>query len=168
MDEEDVNSITLADFTPMQASYVRHRTKGVCPTDAARLAGYACAEVVCSVLEHNPRIQIYLRNEQIRLLHNDGMRVAVKALIDIAGDPEAPKGVRVQAANSILNRVGITEKIAEKQSKIGDKPLSEMTIAELEAVIAEGREREGEHNADKDAIDVTPLTIAQDATPPHS
>ena len=72
--------------------------------------------------------------EQMRRLEDEGSVVAVDRLIKTAGDDTKPVGAQVNASKIILDHI---HKAREGQAQ--GKELSEMTMAELQAI---GREAE--------------------------
>lgn len=70
-----------------------------------------------------------IRDAAMRRIYEEGLPVAVATLIEIAADRSAPKNPRVAAARSLVEISGLNG--VEGLSL--DKPLSEMTRAELSA-----------------------------------
>src|SRR5580704_14470050 len=81
------------------------------PTDWARTAGYedtgtGAIRVRSHALEHNPKIMAAAREYAVRYLNEDGVQKAISVLVLELGSPDAK--IRVQAANSILDRGGVS------------------------------------------------------------
>jgi phage terminase small subunit len=80
------------------------------PTKWAREAGYSdhleAAKVRGHYLAKDPRISAAAREHAVRYLTEDGVRMACAVLVVELGNPDAK--IRVQAANSILDRGGVT------------------------------------------------------------
>lgn len=53
-------------------------------------------------------------------------------------DDEAPAGVRLDAAKTVLDRCGLTAETAKVEQMHANKPLEEMTAIELQTFIQEG------------------------------
>lgn len=138
---ESAQKIQVQDFTERQQIFMNEYLEGRTQTEAARRAGYKQPEQQAWNLLRVPKIAAYIRAEQARKLATDGVRVGINTLLSIAQDEAAPKAARVQAANSLLDRAGLTARVAEAAQGLHERPLSEMTIHELQAVVAEERER---------------------------
>jgi phage terminase small subunit len=80
------------------------------PTEWAREAGYSdhleAAKVRAHYLSKDPKIMAAAREHAVRYLNEDGVRMACAILVVELGNPDAK--IRVQAANSILDRGGVT------------------------------------------------------------
>lgn len=135
-------------LTEQQRAFVQAYLQGDGAERAAKVAGYSQSgpNPGYQVL-HSPLIVAAIQTAVRHDLLTDGTRIANAALKEIAGDKQAPKGARVDAAKALLDRAGIIAKKAEDKSRPGDKPLQDMSIGELEDVI---RQREA------NARDVTP------------
>lgn len=133
--------VKLTEFTERQQAFIFNYLSGLDQTNAARRAGYSQPEQAGWQQLRRPRVAAYIRAEQARKLATDGVRVGINTLLSIAQDEAAPKAARVQAANSLLDRAGLTARVAEAAQGLHERPLSEMTIHELQAVVAEERER---------------------------
>lgn len=83
---------------------------GVNYTRAAREAGYEGSESsnarIGFRLAHDPTIQEAIKEVGLKMLHA-GAIVAVKTVVDIAGDVSAEKKDRLKAAELIMNRTGM-------------------------------------------------------------
>lgn len=77
-------------------------------TEAALAAGYAegSAHVAASRLLCRKRVGDYISKLCHQFAHT-GLPVAIKALIEIAGDPEALRKDRIKAANSLVEMAGL-------------------------------------------------------------
>jgi phage terminase small subunit len=111
-------------------------------TQAAIAAGYSpvSARQTASRLLHTPHVQNAIRHAQAHALKGRLASKALGVLEKILDDDNAPAGVRVDAAKTVLDRAGlgairITESIGE------DKPLEEMTTSELNEFIRVGYRR---------------------------
>lgn len=105
-------------------------------TQAAITAGYSAvsARQTASRLLATPHVQDAIRREQRRVL---GSRLASKALgvlEKILDDDGAPAGVRVDAAKTILDRVGLAACRTADPAEDEALPLVQMTAADLESV----------------------------------
>ncbi len=84
------------------------------------------------------------RDEIARLLRGKGLRVAVGAAIDVAGDQKAPAPARATAAGLLLRAAGMfdrsTDHVVEKQPH-------EMTPQELQRAIARIKREAGRRDA---------------------
>jgi len=109
-------------------------------TQAAIEAGYAPASArqTASRLLHTPHVQDAIRHAQAYVLRGKLASKALGVLEKILDDDDAPPGVRVDAAKTVLDRAGLPAMRAP-DSVDEDRPLEEMTVVQLEAFIAEGR-----------------------------
>ena len=97
-----------------------------------RLAGYADPNSTAYKARNSPalRAKVFaLRESKIQRMAG----MALSAIKELIEDKRTPGGVRLEAAKYTLKLAG-HEKEAEKLSK--DKPLAEMTLAELEKLKA--------------------------------
>lgn len=151
-------NVKIVDFTEMQQAFISNYLDGLNQTEAARRAGYSNPEQAGWQQLRKAHIAHFIRTEQARKLATDGVRVGINTLLEIAQDREAPKAARVQAANSLLDRAGLTARVAEAAQGVHDRPLSEMTIHELQAVVSQERER----LANADAIEGEAVPLLND------
>lgn len=120
---------------------------GLRPTSATMLFGSAKVQAaIAMVLE--------------RFLVGDAAPAALRCLYQILHDPKAAPGVRVTAANSLLDRAGFDNKRLAKVQDADGKDVSTMTADQLRAEIAR-LEREQESRMK----DVTNHDSAPDSEP---
>lgn len=134
----------MADLTEQQAAFaVNVVTNGGNVSKAAREAGYSAktATQIGSHLMRKPHVIAAIQEEQRRTISGRLCSMAVAVLEQIMGDKDAPAGARLDAAKTVLDRGGIVAKQAPGAGAGGglDKPLSEMTLEELDAFIAKGQ-----------------------------
>lgn len=131
-----MNAVAQLDLTEMQAAYVAHVVSGIEPAKAATLAGYANdGSIVASELMRNPRILAAIHYETARRI-GALAPVAVSVLETIANDDTAPKGVRVDAAKTLLDRAGHLPPKAASEGGSGRTPAG-MSTEELRALADE-------------------------------
>lgn len=111
-------------------------------TKAAIEAGYspASARQTASRLLHTPHVQEAIRRAQAHVLRGRLASKALGVLEKILDDDSAPAGVRVDAAKTVLDRAGLSAVRVPDVVDEYEKPLTEMTTAELEKV-ARGLQR---------------------------
>ena len=129
-------------LTPMQAKFVAEMSRGAgTPTDAARRAGYAGGNAGQRAYEllHTPHIVAAIQAEQ-RTALTEVVGLAVKALRDVLSDESAAPRDKIAAARVVLDRTGLGPTKPQEPEK-ADKPLEELSIAELEARIAAAHAR---------------------------
>ena len=148
-----------------QDKFVRQLVIGNTQTEAARLAGYAFPDQDAYRLVRLPKIQREIRDRTEALLNTVGAIVGVGTLLSIAKNEKSPAAARVQAANSLLDRVGIGKKDAPKQS-LSDKDISGMDVAALDAFIAGGMAEMERRKLQKDAVDAVIIEGSAQTTPP--
>jgi phage terminase small subunit len=102
---------------------------------AAREAGMH--EQSGRVALHDPGVQAMVKREQLHMLVTVGVPVAVKALVEIAGDVNERGSTRVMASKEILAIAKVSP------DAITEEALDGATIAELQALL----ERTKDHNA---------------------
>ncbi|SFI05467.1 hypothetical protein SAMN02799642_00561 [Methylobacterium brachiatum] len=94
---------------------------------SATVAGYAQPASAASKVMRRPDIASAIQAQARARIQGEGSAVAAKVLIEIASDPTAPKAPRVAAATRLADMTQL--------GGLGpgglDKPLSEMTRAEL-------------------------------------
>lgn len=141
IDRDEIEAGDSVNLSEKQERFVSAITAGNNLTDAARLAGYSMPETQGWRLSQLPHIQRACRARIAAQLNTQGAQVGFSTLIEIATDKTAPKGARVQASNSLLDRAGFVSKVLEKQRDSENKPLTEMSAAELEAFISGGMQK---------------------------
>lgn len=112
-------------------------------TRAAIEAGYSptSARQTASRLLHLPHIQDAIRRAQAHALKGRMATKALGVLEKILDDENAPAGVRVDAAKTVLDRAGFAAARAPDASAADEKPLHEMSLAELNDFIRNGHLR---------------------------
>lgn len=162
----EVSAISEArGLSERQDKFVDMVVSGLNPTEAARVAQYNHPKQDAWRLLQLPKIQREIRDRSTALLDTKGAVVGVNTLIKIAENEKAPAAARVQAANSLLDRAGIGKKDSKSQG-LGDKSISEMGLAELDAFIRAGSEALARERAKKDATDATIIDATAQTNPP--
>ena len=105
-------------------------------TEAARKAGYGDSHSEGYRIVRIPSVQLMIQKEQILQVKAHGVTEAIQTLRQICTDIAAPHGARVEASKAILGLAKFTDRIQESS----DKPLSQMTIEELDNVIKQGQQ----------------------------
>ena len=122
-------------FTEKQRAFVRHVGEGLDLTVAAINAGYgqhSAREVAYSLMQQ-PAILLAVQIATARRLAI-AAPVALRVLVDIAGDAGADKRLRVVCAKTLLDRAGhIAPRATAPQSGV-ETPLNEMSTTELRAL----------------------------------
>lgn len=106
-------------------------------TQAAIQAGYSpvSARQTASRLLHTPHVQNAIQREQAVTLQGRLASKALAVLEKVLDDENAPPGVRVDAAKTVLDRAGMVAFRGKPDLDVYEKPPSEMTLAELDALI---------------------------------
>jgi len=110
---------------------------------AAIEAGYSprWARRAAGELLQNDRVIEGIHRERARLIQGKGATVAAGTLLELAGDDATPANVRYQAARYLMECAGHGPQNAKENNDLSrDKPLSEMTVEELETFIQAGRQ----------------------------
>jgi hypothetical protein len=123
-------------LTDKQSAFVDAKVRGLSNTEAARLAGFAFPKQEASRLMHStPSVTEAIRKGLSLRLHTAAPD-ALGVLEEIMRDPEAPAPARIRAACHILDRCLGPVTAAQAAVDDGeDKPIGEMSVAELEAYI---------------------------------
>jgi phage terminase small subunit len=110
--------------------------------EAARRAGFAADSAAQAAyrLMRLPHVQATVRMEQERVLKGHMASKALYVLEQIMDDENAPAGARVDAAKTVLDRAGLPA-VRQPEPIVLEKPLGQMSVQELEAFIAAGREK---------------------------
>ena len=105
-------------------------------TQAAVEAGYSpvSARQTASRLLHTPHVQEAIRRAQAHVLRGRLASKALGVLEKILDDDDAPAGVRVDAAKTVLDRAGLSAVRVPDVVDQYETPLAQMTTAELEKV----------------------------------
>ena len=117
--------------------------------EAARLAGYNDSTNGVAAWQ-SKKVQAAVAVLIDRFLVGEAATLAVGVLYEIAGDKRVASGVRVTAANSLLDRAGFT---AKRHEKLGDiaQDIADMSAAQIRARIAAL-----DTELDQRMVDVTP------------
>lgn len=105
---------------------------------AAVLAGYAegsSAQAAYRLLGL-PHVQAEIRRQQTTTVRGRLASKALNVLEGILDDPDAPHGVRLDAAKTILDRAGLSAARAPEGAPDDDVPLETLSLAELERAAA--------------------------------
>jgi phage terminase small subunit len=107
-------------------------------TQAAIQAGYSAvsARQTASRLLHTPHVQNAIQRAQAVTLRGRLATKALGVLEKVLDDDNAPAGVRVDAAKTVLDRAGMAAFRGAQEADVGDKPVSEMSLAELDGLAA--------------------------------
>lgn len=126
-------------LTEMQTQFVRvYVRNGGNAKEAQAEAGYSPDPARRWELMNNPAVREAIRVEQSKAVA-EGASVAWGVMRELMTDPVAPAPVRFQAAKWTLEASGHGLAAAALMLKAGDgqeKPLSEMSVAELEEHVA--------------------------------
>lgn len=141
------------------AEYVANGAKG---TAAAKAAGYADPGQEAWRLLQLPHVQEAIRFEQARIIRGELGTLAVAVLKSILKNPSTDKdmmALKGRVAIAVVDRAGhVAPKAPEAAKPTGDKPITEMSVAELDEVIAKGQAL-----LDARLKNVTPTTIEGEA-----
>lgn len=140
-------------LTDKQASFVKHYLLVGCnETKAAELSGYHNPETEGWRLVRLPHVAAAIRAETERLVHLKGAPKAVGFLIAAIEDKSLSGSTRHACAKTLLEVAGYTGPGRNPPTDPGDKPLSEYTMAELDAFISKQSGQLREIEAQQDAI----------------
>jgi hypothetical protein len=141
----------LQSLTEMQAKFVLMITSDpTCigkPKEAAIAAGYSpeTAHIQCYQLLSKHHVQDAIRQANAEQISGPLASKAVAFIRRILDDEEAPKGVRLDAAKTVLDRAGhVAARTPTLPGDLSKKPLSEMTAGELAKLTNQAAERRKE------------------------
>lgn len=127
-------------LTEKQAEFVRLYAGGMEQTKAARLAGYAQPTTDGYRLLQTQSVVAAINREAEHQLTTEGVRKATAFMIRAVDDPKLSGAVRISAAKWVLENAG--HGLAAQRAALGlpvsDKPLSEMSLAELDTFLHAG------------------------------
>ena len=147
----------LQPLTDMQTAFVvAFVFNGGNATQAAKKAGYSAhsARVQAQILLAKPHVLAAIHVEQARVIGGELATLAVGVVRNILKDKTASKAVRLDAAKVALSLAGHVAPKAPEAIDNKDKPVSEMTVEELEDFIRKGRE--AMDRSARPMIDATP------------
>lgn len=124
---------------------------------AGRTAGYASDSGPWEALKA-PSVRAAIKIEREKLVEIQGASLGIKTVMDIAGDDEAPKAVRLKAG-MWLYELSHPKAVAALPGA-SDKGLHEMTMDELQAFVKQGKATlEGIEQAAAKVIDIPHATV---------
>jgi hypothetical protein len=145
--------------TDLQTRFAQALALGLGPTEAARVVGYANPSVAGARLGRDPRIRAIIRERRGRRID----KLASLSLYELElliKDRKISPAVRFNAIKLSLALAGHVEPKAPETDEVDDKRVAEMTLAELDAFLAEEKAKRA--NAAKPVLDATPLEVRQD------
>lgn len=144
-------------MTAQEHEFIAAMVRSGDPLYSAEQAGYAQPASAASKALRRPEIVAAIHAQARARVQGEGAAVAARVLIEIANDDTAPKAPRVAAARTLAEMTQLGGAGAGGL----DKPLSEMTRAEL----VEARQRAVAYLAELDApvIEATALPAPEPA-----
>lgn len=121
-------------LTKKQAVFTDHVAKGLAPTKAARIAGYAYPGQDAYKLMRHPSIRDALHQRRDAALRGDLASLALDAMRDLM-KPETPAATRYQASKWVLEHAGHRADEPDDQQA---RPLEEMNADELARAVTSG------------------------------
>jgi len=142
IENDDSGERGVSFLTGLQAAYVKEFVKnGANGTAAATVAGYKDAKQASWYLQQQPHIRAAIRAEQERVIMSKGATKAVGFMVSALDDKLLSGAVRFQCAKWLAEAAG--HGLAAHRAALGlpdsEKPISEMTLAELDAFITAGK-----------------------------
>lgn len=123
--------------TEKQRVFVEHYSvSGIDGATAAKLAGYASPAQDAYRLLGLAHIRQAIRARRESLIHGDLAKKALSTLAELM-EPGTPAPVRLGASRTALEMAGHLG-IKEAPKELDNRPLGELTVNELEALIKEG------------------------------
>ncbi len=131
---------TTYGLTEAASVFVKHYCAGVSQTEAARMAGYSNPGTEAWRLLRTPSVVEAITRESERRLLTEGQQAALAFMIKAPGNEKLPGAVRFQASKWLMEKAG--HGLAAQRAALGlpvsDKPLSEMSLAELDTFLHAG------------------------------
>lgn len=128
-----------SELTEKQRLFVRAMARNACNQKTAAIsAGYSGPEVAGSNLMSNPLIRQAISEERERYLCGEMASIALGTMRHLMTDQGVSAAVRFQSARWVLEAAGHNNKEIKKLGFDPDKPLTEMSLSELQAFIAAG------------------------------
>ena len=126
--------------TDLQTRFALGLSLGLGPTEAARVVGYANPSVAGARLGRDPRIRAIIRERRGRRIDKLAS-LSLWELEKLVRDRKVSAAVRFNAIKLSLALAGHVEPKAPEadEDALGGKPVSEMSIAELDAFLASER-----------------------------
>lgn len=111
---------------------------GKTQTEAARGAGYAFPAVAAAKLMQQKSMMEELHAELMTRVQTEGQVIAFTFLINTIKNEKAPWSARTECARIVANKGPLSDTALKSAYQPGDKPLSDMTLPELEQFIQGG------------------------------
>jgi hypothetical protein len=132
---------TTSGLSDKQSEFVKHYSNGMSQTQAAKLAGYSSPGTDAWRLLRTQTVIDAISREMHQRLMTEGQQVALGFMLKAPANEKLPGAVRFQAAKWVMEAAG--HGLAAQRAALGlpdsEKPLSEMSITELDAFLAAGR-----------------------------
>lgn len=155
------------ELTDRRRHFVEKYVSGYSQTEAAKSAGYADPKQEGYRLMQDPEVQAAVQVELVRRVQTDGQVIAFGFLINTITNEKAPWSARTECARIVSNKGPLSDTALKAAFQPADKPMNEMSLAELEAFIQGGQAalaKEREKRAlPAEFVDVTAQQIPIDA-----
>jgi hypothetical protein len=125
--------------TDKQALFVDYYSRGgINGKEAAALAGYANPGQEAWRLLSLPHVRAQLRAHRESVINGDLAKLALATLEDLMQRPETPAAVKLGSARTALEMARHLGVAAPKDPALHDRPLSELSHADLQRLVDEG------------------------------
>lgn len=133
----------MRELTEKQSAFVREFVRSGNATESAIAAGYSAESAAQRAYEvrHNPAVQEAI-NIELRRSVAELAPIAIQQAKLMLVDPATPPSVRLGLINSVCDRAGLAAPKADVVAPTVDKPLHQLSLAELEALAARIAQRE--------------------------
>jgi phage terminase small subunit len=122
-------------LTPQQRIFVNNAALTGNKVQAARAAGYKHPEIKAHAVAAKPAVQAEIRRQQLEMLFNEVLPLAVGVHLQLLKDPKTPAGARVQAVKLAYDRtLGLAEGAEHKEPHEMTSDEIAKAIGQLEAV----------------------------------
>jgi phage terminase small subunit len=120
-------------LTEAQQKFVDELVASGCtPTEAARRSGFAAPGQEAYRLMRKDHVVVEIRAQRERMISGHAANVAIKILVEIMTDKEAPASARVSAARTVCDAAGDFDR---DQASDRRKPMEEMTMDQLQKLV---------------------------------
>lgn len=122
--------LVIADLPASWPIFVDALVNGAKPRKAAAMAGFTDTAHTAPLLMRHPTVRKALVAATQARLEGEAAPLALRTVLEVLSDPEAPGAVRAKLALGVLDRI----QPPKDDRAAADKPLHELTVSELAAL----------------------------------
>lgn len=132
-------ALTVTELPPNWALFVEGVVAGGSPADVAKSLNYAQPTPTSALLLRHPQVRKALVQATQARLEGEAGPLAVKVIMEVLSDDNAPAAVKAKLALGVMDRI----QPPKDERPASDKPLSSMTVSELAEEVARLRSQAG-------------------------